>query len=68
MALTVQNSPASHDYRHLVQDDRIHGSLYTDPAVFADEMQRIFTDGWVVRGPRIGGARGRRLGLPAPRH
>ncbi|WP_420626674.1 aromatic ring-hydroxylating oxygenase subunit alpha [Candidatus Poriferisodalis sp.] len=25
----------------------MHGSLYTDPAVFADEMKRIFTDGWV---------------------
>ncbi|WP_420623682.1 aromatic ring-hydroxylating oxygenase subunit alpha [Candidatus Poriferisodalis sp.] len=38
------------DYTHLVQDYRVHGSLYTDPAVFADEMKRIFTDGWVFVG------------------
>lgn len=67
MALTVQSSAAEHDYRHLVQDDRIHGSLYTDPAVFADEMQRIFTDGWVFVGhesevPEVGDWVSRRLG------
>lgn len=27
------------DYKTLVQDDRIHASLYTDPRVFADEME-----------------------------
>ena len=67
MALTVQSSPAVNDYRHLVQDDRIHGSLYTDPAVFADEMERIFTDGWVFVGhesevPDVGDWVSRRLG------
>jgi phenylpropionate dioxygenase-like ring-hydroxylating dioxygenase large terminal subunit len=35
------------DYKTLVQDDRIHASLYTDPQVFADEMERIFHRGWV---------------------
>jgi hypothetical protein len=26
------------DYKTLVQDDRIHASLYTDPRIFEDEM------------------------------
>jgi nitrite reductase/ring-hydroxylating ferredoxin subunit len=38
------------DYKTLVQDDRIHASLYTDPRVFADEMERIFHRGWVFVG------------------
>ena len=47
------------DYKLLVQDDRIHGSLYTDPQIFADEMERIFHRGWVFVGheteiPRAG--------------
>ena len=29
------------DYKTLVQDDRIHASLYTDPRIFDDEMERI---------------------------
>ena len=28
------------DYKTLVQDDRIHASLYTDPRIFEDEMER----------------------------
>lgn len=35
------------DYKTLVQDDRIHASLYTAPPVFDDEMERIFHRGWV---------------------
>jgi phenylpropionate dioxygenase-like ring-hydroxylating dioxygenase large terminal subunit len=38
------------DYKALVQDDRIHASLYTDPRVFADEIERIFHRGWVFVG------------------
>jgi phenylpropionate dioxygenase-like ring-hydroxylating dioxygenase large terminal subunit len=38
------------DYKALVQDDRIHASLYTDPRVFTDEMERIFHRGWVFVG------------------
>jgi phenylpropionate dioxygenase-like ring-hydroxylating dioxygenase large terminal subunit len=38
------------DYKALVQDDRIHASLYTDPRVFEDEMERIFHRGWVFVG------------------
>ena len=38
------------DYKTLVQDDRIHASLYTDPRIFEDEMERIFHRGWVFVG------------------
>ena len=38
------------DYKRLVQDDRIHASLYTDPQIFTDEMERIFHTGWVFVG------------------
>jgi len=38
------------DYKALVEDGRIHASLYTDPRVFADEKERIFRRGWVFVG------------------
>ena len=38
-------SPAS--YRDLIQPDRVHGSLYTEPYVFEDELDKIFSRGWV---------------------
>ncbi|MEQ1890045.1 MAG: Rieske 2Fe-2S domain-containing protein [Alphaproteobacteria bacterium] len=34
-------------YDALVRRDRVHGRLYTDPAVFSDEMDRIYHSGWV---------------------
>ena len=56
------------DYEWLVQDDRIHGSLHTDPRIFADEMDRIFHRGWVFVGhasevPRPGDFVTRRIGV-----
>jgi nitrite reductase/ring-hydroxylating ferredoxin subunit len=55
------------DYKALVQDDRIHASLYTDPRIFAEEMERIFHRGWVFVGheseiPRPGDYVTRRIG------
>ena len=38
------------DYRELVHTDRVHGSLLHDPEIFADEMERIFVQGWVFVG------------------
>ena len=38
------------DYTALVEDERVHVSLYTDPRIFADEMDRIFHRGWVFIG------------------
>ncbi len=34
----------------LIEADRVHGSLYTDPDVFAAEMERIFYRTWVYVG------------------
>lgn len=38
------------DYDRLISEDRVHGSLYTDPAVFADELERIWYRTWVYVG------------------
>ncbi|MBN8902838.1 MAG: hypothetical protein J0H57_17560, partial [Rhodospirillales bacterium] len=38
------------DVASLVETDRVHGRLYTDPAVFEQEMSRIFYGGWVFVG------------------
>jgi phenylpropionate dioxygenase-like ring-hydroxylating dioxygenase large terminal subunit len=38
------------DYSTLVSGDRIHGSLYTDPRVFEEELRKIFYGGWVYVG------------------
>ena len=37
-------------YEPLVHAERIHASLYTDPGIFAEEMERIFYRGWVFVG------------------
>lgn len=42
--------PVDRDYGSLIRGDRVHGSLYTDAAVFDDEMQRLFSRGWVYVG------------------
>jgi fatty-acyl-CoA synthase len=34
----------------LIRPDRVHGSLYTDPAVFAAELERIWYRTWVYVG------------------
>jgi phenylpropionate dioxygenase-like ring-hydroxylating dioxygenase large terminal subunit len=38
--------PTDH-LEHLVLEDRIHGSVYTDPTIFALEMRRLFERCWV---------------------
>lgn len=58
---------SSVDYATLVRDDRVHASLYTDPRIFADELERIFHRGWVFVGheseiPGTGDFVTRRLG------
>ncbi len=37
----------SANYGNLVQDDRVHTSLYKDPQIFEEEMERIFKNTWV---------------------
>jgi phenylpropionate dioxygenase-like ring-hydroxylating dioxygenase large terminal subunit len=56
------------DYARLIDRDRIHGSLYTSEAVFRDEMDKIFSRGWVFVGheseiPNPGDYIARNLGL-----
>ena len=56
------------EYATLIRDDRVHGSLYTNPAAFAEEMDRIFRRGWVFVGhesevPQPGDWVTRRIGL-----
>jgi phenylpropionate dioxygenase-like ring-hydroxylating dioxygenase large terminal subunit len=41
---------AGPDYSRLVKPDRVHGSLYTDPRIFADELARIWYRTWVYVG------------------
>ena len=36
-----------YDWDYLVQEDRVHGLLYTDPAIFEAEMTHIFGGTWV---------------------
>jgi len=46
------NAPAQPIHFHrpigeLVQSDKVHTSLYTDPAIFDDEMEKVFRNTWV---------------------
>lgn len=38
------------DYGAVIREDRVHGSLYVDAEVFAEEMSRIYARGWVFVG------------------
>nr|AMK59211.1 dioxygenase large subunit [uncultured bacterium UPO45] len=38
------------DYNALVKADRIHGSVYTDPQIYEEEIDTIFHRGWVYVG------------------
>lgn len=38
------------DYGRLIEPTRVHGSLYTDPAVYAEELARIWYTTWVCVG------------------
>lgn len=52
--MTTQNisfvSSGTVDVAALIEHDRVHGSLYTDDAVFEQEMKKIFYEGWVFVG------------------
>ncbi|GGD47867.1 aromatic ring-hydroxylating oxygenase subunit alpha [Croceicoccus pelagius] len=49
-AHVARSAGSGADYRELIREDRIHGSLYTSEAIFKDEMERIFRQGWVYVG------------------
>lgn len=54
------------DVTAVVQTDRVHGSVYTSPEIFAREMDTIFKAGWVY-GPRERDQRAWRLPDPHDR-
>jgi len=37
-------------YDQLIHRDRVHGSLYTDPSIFAEELEKIWYRTWVFVG------------------
>lgn len=39
--------PSPESIAELVREDRVHGSVYTDPAIFELEMKRIFERTWI---------------------
>lgn len=49
MTATIPET-ARPDYGRLIQPDRVHGSLYTDPQIFAEELARIWYRSWVFVG------------------
>jgi phenylpropionate dioxygenase-like ring-hydroxylating dioxygenase large terminal subunit len=60
-------SPEYFDFDHLVQKDRVHGSLYSNAALFELEMKKLYYGGWVFVGhdseiPKIGDYQRRVLG------
>src|SRR4249919_3763520 len=44
------NAHDVYDFDDLVQEDRVHRLIYTDPAIFAAEMTNIFGAVWVYLG------------------
>ncbi len=38
------------DYGYLIQDDKVHSSMYTSQQIFDDEIEAIFHHGWVFVG------------------
>jgi hypothetical protein len=45
IASTTPTTPI--DVRALVQPDRVHKRVYTDPAIFELEMDRVFGQAWL---------------------
>ncbi len=61
-------SPPVVDYGHLVQDDRINSRLYTDPAIFEDELEKVWYKEWIFIGhssevPQTGDYRLKKIGF-----
>src|SRR5258707_3084300 len=56
------------NYENLVREDSVDSRIYTDEAIFADEMERIFHRWWVYVGhesevPEVGDYRSTFIGL-----
>jgi fatty-acyl-CoA synthase len=51
----MNEAPASHpvhrkDWAHLIQREHVHGSLYTDPGIYQEELRKIWQRSWVYVG------------------
>src|ERR1700747_3034303 len=49
-AIRQSNAADLYDWDELVQEDRVHRLIYTDPAIFAAEMTNVFGAVWVYLG------------------
>jgi phenylpropionate dioxygenase-like ring-hydroxylating dioxygenase large terminal subunit len=47
---TRERRAAAGRFDEVIKPDRVHGSLYTDPAIFAAELERIWYRTWVYVG------------------
>lgn len=47
MELQKDRGVSGFDPGELVQSDRVHTALYKDPAIFDEEMERIFKNTWI---------------------
>lgn len=50
MSIAELTPPARRSWDGLITDERVHGSLYTDPALFELEVERIWSRTWVYVG------------------
>ena len=46
----IESAADLYDWDELVQEDRVHRLIYTDPAIFQAEMTNIFGAVWVYLG------------------
>ena len=46
----IESAAELYDWDELVQEDRVHRLIYTDPAIFQAEMTNIFGAVWVYLG------------------
>jgi fatty-acyl-CoA synthase len=50
VSVLAQPTRSAADYDRLIEPARVHGSLYTDPEIFAEELERIWYRTWVYVG------------------
>jgi phenylpropionate dioxygenase-like ring-hydroxylating dioxygenase large terminal subunit len=50
MTTSADTDRAAMSYSDMVRPDAVHRAVYTDPSVFADEMNRVFAQVWVFVG------------------
>jgi phenylpropionate dioxygenase-like ring-hydroxylating dioxygenase large terminal subunit len=48
--MTMVDGPVGRDWDALIEHDRVHGSLYTDEAIYREELEKIWYRTWVYVG------------------